>query len=90
MNRYALALFAAAALPLAPALADEADGSEYYRSGMTTMPMQWAPVATSAPTPTVAMGAPSAGLTRADVRAQAIQAVRDGTTPRGEKGGYPH
>jgi hypothetical protein len=91
MKRHALAILAAAVLPLAPAFADEADGSQYYRSGMTTMPMQWAPAATDlSAMPTAAMGAQRAGLTRAEVRAQAVQAVRDDTTTRGEKGGFPH
>lgn len=45
--------------------------------------------ATQAPGTTTTMGAPARALLREQVRAQAIEAMRQGTITRGEKGGFP-
>ena len=103
MKRQALMMiFAAAALPFGIAHADEADGSQLYRSGMAMSssapqgqagvykPMQATAMQPAAMTQTTAMGAQSASwLTRDQVRADAIQAMQQGTITRGEKGGFP-
>jgi hypothetical protein len=94
MKRQALMILAAAAaLPFGLAHADEADGSQLYRSGMTMSGQmargQQAAMMATPSTATMAMGAGAAGLTREQVRADAILAMQRGTITRGEKGGFP-
>ncbi|MES2939136.1 MAG: DUF4148 domain-containing protein [Pseudomonadota bacterium] len=96
MKRHILLILAAAALPFGMAHADEADGSQLYRSGMTmasqTMQGQQAGVykpMQAMPMQTTQMGAQAGWLTRDQVRAEAIQAMQQGTITRGEKGGFP-
>lgn len=99
MKRHLLLILAATALPFGMAHADEADGSQSYRSGMAMHASNWTPGQQTGMQPnaqhagmqTTTMGAAPAArwLTREQVRAEAIQAMQQGTIPRGEKGGYP-
>lgn len=102
MKRHALMILAAFALPFGVAHADEADGSQLYRSGMGMHGASPAahgqqagvhkPAQSAMPAPmhaTATMGAQAGWLTREQVRADAIRAMRAGTIPHGEKGGFP-
>ncbi|MBA2676047.1 DUF4148 domain-containing protein [Ramlibacter sp.] len=106
MNRHLLLILAATALPFGMAHADEAEGSQSYRSGMAMHASNWTPgqqtgmhtgaqagmqTGMQAGMQTTSMGAAPATrwLTREQVRAEAIQAMQQGTITRGEKGGHP-